>query len=196
MTVINYPGPYEVRLVYTVAGLTHMQRLNCRIAGTPAPGTPFSSIDILLADDTTDTLENQVDLWVALIQPFLSGASSDIVRAELWVCEADSFASDYVSSYDIALPGTSGGVYTPAGQWIYTFRTTEGGVMKVSIMEAVVTPGVSLTAPYTGSSLALANFVIDSNAPWLGRDTSYPFANIAAHPGQNESVFKRRFRQL
>lgn len=196
MTVINYPGPDELRIIYTVSGLTHTQRLNVDAVGSPAPGTLFNAIELVMADGTLQTAQAVTDAWVALLRPFFSTATTDFVRAELWHYEPESFSADYVSAYDIALAGSSGGTYVPAGQVILTFRTTEGGVMKIALMESTVAAGISLTPPYGGINLALANYVIDENAPFLGRDTSYPFANIAYHPGQNEAVFKRRFRQL
>jgi len=46
---IHYPGPYEIRLFYTITGGTgviqHEARYNLRVAGDPEPGTPFADIE-------------------------------------------------------------------------------------------------------------------------------------------------------
>jgi hypothetical protein len=193
----NYPGPYEVRLNYTVSAssvvLSHQQRLNVRISGTPTPGEIFPNIDALRRDDTPVALDEEVDDWVALLQPLFSNLTT-FVNAELWKYEALSFESSFVGVYTIGLAGTSG-TAQPAGQAIMTFRTNEGGIMKISLMECNIAPAVSVTYPNLSvAGKALADAVQFGTSPWLARDTSYPFAFIALHPGQNEVLFKKRFR--
>lgn len=197
MTVTNFPGPYEVRINYTVNAsavvLSHQQRLNVRVDGDPLPGEVFTAIDVLRRDDTTDLLSDKVDEWVALLQPAFSNQAT-FVNAELWKYEALSFEASFVGTYAIGLAGTAG-TAQPAGQAIFTFRTQEGGIMKLSLMESNITPGG--TVPYTGMATeqkAIADAIQYGTAFWLARDTSYPFAFIAMHPGRNEVLFKKRFR--
>lgn len=193
---INYPGPYEVRIYYTVNTLVHSQRLNCRLASAPSPGDAFDDIDVLRRDDSPFSLKDEVDDWVALMLPlFSTAAPSTIDYAELWAYEAESFDASFVSTYPIALTGTSGSSYQPASQYIITFRTEEGGIMKLSFMETIVVPGIRDTLPLASvAGDAIADAIVAGTVPWLARDTSYPFACIAAYPGQSEAVFKKRFR--
>ncbi len=70
--------------------------------------------------------------------------------------------------------------------------------MKIELIEGVTVPGspiarASLTAPQE----ALVDFVLDGDgstysAPFLARDTSYPFAFVKNFPGRNEALWKRR----
>jgi hypothetical protein len=192
---LNYPGPYEVRINYVVASRPHQQRLNVRIDGTPVAGVDdFTTIDALRRDDAPFALDAEVDAWVDLIKVFLPSAGGDIVNAELWKYTPDSFDADFVAAYDISVAGTNGSANTPASQLIWTFRTQEGGIMKVILMDVSTTPGLPVTPPYTGSTLALANAIVNGTSPWLARDTSYAIANIAMYPGQNEALFKKIYR--
>lgn len=199
---LNFPGPYEVRLFYTVTGntavLQHEARYNVRVDGTPAPGTPFSDIDVLRRDDSPFALDGEIDDWVALIDGLFTstGTATTIDFAELWKYEAESFDAEFVSTYPIAVNGASGTSAVQAGQVIITFRTTLGGIMKLNFMETVVASGVRDTLPFADATLdAIADATVAGTVPWMGRDGGYPFACIAMYPGQNEAIFKRRNRQ-
>jgi hypothetical protein len=70
--------------------------------------------------------------------------------------------------------------------------------MRINLMESV--QGVSVpksSGDLNASQAALVNYVIDplTGNYFLGRDTSFPFAFTRMYPGQNEAVFKRRFRK-
>ena len=191
---LNFPGPYAVRIFYTVSTFVHKMELNCRISGTPSPGDNFPTIDILNRSGGTTQLDAAVDAWVDLIKVKLH-TSASIDRAELWKYEPDSFEALFVSTYDISVNGTNGTAPVLASQLVYGFRTEEGGIMKINIMEASQAPGDSVApANYGAGDAAIAAAVIAANAPWIARDTSYPFASIAFHPGQNERLFKKRYR--
>jgi hypothetical protein len=148
----------------------------------------------LLRDDTTLSLDTVTETYVSLAKVFMSSADADFVTAELWDYEPESFDASFVAAYEIAEAGTSGNATVPASQFMFTFRTQEGGVMKVNLMDAAVSPGQPITPPYTGSTLAFASMFTDPDAPFLARDTSYPIANIRAYPGQNEALFKKIYR--
>jgi len=196
---LNFPGPYEVRLFYTVnhtTGLyTHSARYNVVCAVDPNPGDAFSTISVVKRNTDTVALDVAVDTWVALLQPLFVAAPTAFLYAELWKYDPLSFEASFVSTYDISLAGTGGGSVNPGGQAIFTFRTQEGGVMKVSLMETAIASGGSL--PYVSLNAAqgaLVDTLTNGTTPWLARDTSYPFAFVQMHPGVNEALYKKRFR--
>lgn len=197
---LNYPGPYEVRIFYTVttgfAIMSHSQRLNVRVDGTPAPGTPMADIDFLRRDNTPFAATSEIDAWVALMRArFATHASNVIQYAELWKYEPESFDASFVSTYDINLAANGGGTTLIGGQEIYTFRTEEGGIMKLNFMQSTQAEGAPIV--YSGLSVnqkAIVDAVRNGTSPWLGRDTSYPFSFIKMYPGRNEALFKKIFR--
>jgi hypothetical protein len=196
---LNYPGPYEVRIFYTTTissvVLTHSQRLNIALVEPITPGTTFNLIGAVRADASPDNLQTVVDEWVALLRPLLSSSGSSIVLAELWKYTPGTFEAEFLSSYDINLAGTNAGATTLASQSVWTFRTAEGGILKINLMEGVVSQGAkTLYAAQGAASKALVDYVIADDKVWLGRDTSYPFSHIAQFPGQNEALFKKRLR--
>lgn len=201
---LNYPGPYELRLYYSAAVgtqvLQHVARYNIRINGITSPGDEFGDLQVIRRSGpdltASGTLAAVTTDWVTLIKPkFPTTVNFDF--AELWLYAPDSFEADFVSTFPLDVPGTAGGSLQPAGQEIWTFRTIEGGLMKLSFMETNVVPGASRSAgTAVGGDAAIRDFVIGANNWILARDTSYPFSAIKIHPGQNEAVFKKRYRAL
>lgn len=204
MPELNYPGPYELRLYYSVlispTTLQHVARYNWQapLAADYPAGTAFTDMTVQRRVDAVpgvgDDLKTCVDAWVTLFRAmFISTSTVDY--AECWKYEPNSFNGDFVSAYTIGLAGTGAGSAQPGGQVIHTYRTQEGGILKLNFMESNGSPGAKTTlASATGSTAAIRDHVISTDNWFLGRDTSYPFAPINYLPGQNEVVWKKRFR--
>lgn len=202
---INYPGPYEIRIRYlddTLAGpdLEHIQRLNVDLVGNPAQADDFGNYEFNdKAGATGVDLATLVEDYLAVFNALYS-ANCDIGLIDLWKYPtAQSFDSVFWSTYTpTANAGTAAGSNVAAAQDIYTFRTQEGGVMKLSLMEGESDPGTpQLYNSLSAARQALVDFILFGDgatysAPFLGRDTSYPFSFIKRFPGQNEAVWKKR----
>lgn len=194
---INFPGPYTVKIFYDVAGYDHILNLNVAFATPPGVGVAFSSIYPLTDLGTTSagSLQVWVDALVTDLLPLFSAAESAIRTAELWKNVPDSFAATYVTAYDISEAGTAGGNYEPASQEIYIWRTKEGGTMRLTLMETIDQVGQSEAYnDLSAGRKALVDNNFGSPGVWLGRDTSYPLAFLRMHPGQNEKMFRVRYR--
>ena len=193
---INYPGPYEVRIHYTSNLYKHTQRLNVKLSTDPAPGTTFDLIDALRRDDAELALDSQVDAWINLIKAIYNTTQATFDYAELWKYEPQSFDASFISAYAISVAGTSATTATLGGQYVATFRTTEGGVMRLSFEEAAIAAGVP--QPY-GSMSAAMQAIVDAvqlgTSVWLARDSSYPFVLLRGLPGVNERTWKKRYRE-
>lgn len=198
----NFPGPYEVRIFYTVdaAGLgpmEHQLRYSAELTADPVPGAAFSTIDIVLSGGGTLALHTQVNALVALLKPLMSAADCTIDRAELWFYFEESFESNFISTYDIGEAGTHVNDATPANSTIYTFRTRGGGIAKCVLME---TTGVDANPVAYADLVTIHKNLVDyimheSNSPWLARDNTYPFAFLKAFNGSNEHLFKVRYNR-
>lgn len=193
---LNYPGPYQVRIFYTAQSRVHVHALNFQVdAITPQVGDLFS--DIYPMDKggaSATTLDLIVDDYVALIDNiYNTGASIDF--AECWAYEPESFEATFISSYTINAAGTNGAATEAASETIFTFRTQEGGSMRLSLLDTVVDPGVAQSyGDLAASYQAIVDFVLSSDNIWLARDTSYPTSFIKMYPGTNEALFKKIYR--
>lgn len=194
---LNFPGPYTVKIFYDVAGYDHVLNLNVAFATPPAVGALFSAIYPLTDLGTTSagSLQVWVDLLITDLKPLFSAAESAFRTAELWKNIPDSFAATFVSSYNISVAGTAAGSYTPASQEIYVWRTKEGGTMRLTLMETIDTVGQSQAyVDLSAGRKTLVDNNFGSPSVWLGRDTSYKLAFLRMHPGQNEKMFRVRYR--
>lgn len=191
----NFPGPYGLRIFYTVDGRDHKQELNIDLTTNPAPGVDFADVDVVTIGAQEPTLEAYTDAWAALLLPFMDDTLASFTHAELWEYEAGTFNANYVGTYDLSLAGTNTGTVSPASEGIYTFRTVEGSTMKIVLEDTNTAPGVSQTYAAMGSSSkALVDFVLGDGGGFLGRDTSFPVAFFKYHPGQNERNWKAIYR--
>jgi len=195
----NYPGPYEIRLFYTtnepVTISSHVLRLSLRLATDPSPGTPFDAIQTLnkagspgnfLFADLTDLLTVVRGFYVSAV---------DFVRAELWRYPPQSFDALFVSAQSLGIGGTGTGTTQIAGQLIFTFRTSLGGIMKVDMRGTTVAPREKLSFPTAFAAFNnLANYFLLPNTPFIGRDNGVPIATLYALAGQNERAWKRVYR--
>lgn len=195
---INFPGPYTIKIFYQTTYSTvptdHVQELNFDVDVVPDPGDPFSDIIAVLTGGGTANMATVTANWVSLIEKiFHTSALFD--HAEVWQYTPGTFLSSFVSTYDLSVNGESVSATPPAGQAIYTFRTVEGGIMKLSFMEASIAQNFPLA--YGALSQAekdIVDVVVNGTYPWLARDTSRPFSFIRSYGGQNEALFKKRFR--
>lgn len=190
----NFPGPYELRFVYTNPPLVHTQRLNIDLTTDPAPGTTFDLLEAVPRVGTGYNLELGVDNWIIVLRNLLH-TTVTINYVELWKYEPESFDATFISAYDVGLAGLAAASPVPAGQMIWTFRTLEGGVLRINVMEAARAPGSPVSYPaLAATEKALVDFILADDNCFLGRDTSYPFAFMRLNPGQSEALFKRRYR--
>jgi len=192
---LNFPGPQEVRVHYTVSGLTHVCRLNCVVQSILDPGLPFSSWAVQAKNESYVALDCAVDAFVTAFAALLNPTYATIDYAELWNYQFQSYVSRFYATYDIGEVGTSAFDWVPASELIFTFRTGAGGVQKVHVEDSCYAGGSSVRyADLTGPQATFANYMLSATSPWKSRDDSYPDTCIAFHPGQNEKTFKRRYR--
>ena len=198
---VNYPGPYQVRIHYEVNPngdgiLEHVIQLNVDLEVDPTPGDPFSLMSALRRDTGGIDLDVATAAFVNVAEDLFDTGEGSFTYAELWKYTPDTFLASYVSSLDLSLPFTGLGTSYTAGQDIYTFRTLEGGIMRVELHENLASPGPAVAyADLAADPKALADYFITNNTGvWLARDTSYPFLCLRESPGQSEATFKKRYR--
>lgn len=196
---INYPGPFQVRFNYTVPTvnvLPHTFALNCNCPTlVGAPGDPFTEwTPVQRNGGAVKTLDTHVD---DLVEKFRAAWNNTVtmVNAELWKYQPLSFNADWQSTKGIGLTGTGTTAPIANRQIIMSFRTTQGGHSRFVLMEHGSTPGPTQQLPLGSVALdAIADYFLDGNNPWIGRDNGYPIAFLGMHPGENERLFKKRYR--
>ena len=190
----NFPGPYEIELKYTCSGEQHVQRLNCDVVGSPTPGTDPTTIDMNLRSGSTIKVDAGVNAWTLLIDA-LFHTSVTFDDYTLWSYAPLTFDRTFIATATIGTNGVNAGAVNLSFQQILTFRTLEGGVMKLNFMESSATSIARLTYAASGPAVVAIFDFVNGTTNWiLARDTSYPIAAIHSMGGENEALFKKRNR--
>lgn len=197
----NFPGPYEVELTYNIAvsgaaTLAHKMRLNCDVDGAePAVGTTMNLINFKTRAGTPVQADTALLAFTTLLQAMYNTANTSFAVWDLYKYTAGTFQRTFKSTYAPGLGGGSGSGNTVAHQAMLIFRTLEGGLMRINLMESVETLFTQSSLAAAGGGVgAIKDFII-STANWtLGRDTSYPVSPMTYNRSQNEKLYRIRFR--
>lgn len=186
-------GGYVLAINYTVSGLQHVSRIPVQLAGVIALGTPFDEIITQAKNGSTSYLDFVVDALVTKMRP-LYGTADDLSNATLFLKEVGSDALEYVSEYSMSVAG-SGAAGNPTAQAIFTFRTVNGHIAKFNLSEPNVSSNAMLRPPYPAGALNdLALHIADPSRPFQGTDNSFLYSSIGIGLGQNERLWRKRFR--
>ncbi len=199
---INFPGPYQLRLYYdsdpaTWPVVKHVMQFNIDCDAPPDVGAAFADIDIVRRIGTPVDLATVTEGVSAVLAAVMSDADQEITYAELWKYAPGTMQASYVATYGVDEVGTFASAGHPAGVGIYVFRTSEGGVAKLYLLEGPF-PGTAQQgySDLSAGDQALVNYMVaDATSFFLGRDTSFLTVFLRKSPGQHETVFKKRFRQ-
>lgn len=192
---INYPGPFEIRLKYVTNEpdpiKNHELRLSCVMGVEADPGDPFTDWFPINRDgQQAVSLSTKIDNLLTWVRPHFSAAVT-FVNVELWEYAEGTFDSVFRSVRDLGLAGLAGGATVHYSQSILSMRTVGGGIMKVDMRGTIYsrTPRVAPGAP--APSADLLTYMLANNAPWRGRDGTFPAAGLFWLPGENERAFKK-----
>lgn len=189
-----FPGPYEVEIFYVELGITHKQRINCRVTAEGAVGDPFSAFSAERRNGAQSSLQVLVDEYITLMRPLFSG-TSNITIANLYKYVPNTFDKAFLGTYDINLTGSGVGSAVANQQLTLTFTTQFGNNVRLAYLD--VRYNLSSRIPIrdaTAEILALSNYVTGPTSWIVARDGSYPIGKLNSSQGQNEALFKARNR--
>lgn len=196
---INYPGPQEVEYQVQVSTFVHRIRLSCAIDGSvPTPGTPPASINLMTRSGAPAALSVCANgLWEQLRTFFNTSVSC--LGYTLWNYPvAGSLAKDFVTSGTVTnAAGLSATASNLAFQCTLSFRSANGGVLKLTLLESVYTDKFSLPliANAAGSTPQKVAAYMISSAGWaIARDDGFPVVPTKITGGENEVIARKRYR--
>lgn len=199
----NFDGLYELRIFYstTPAGqsqMTHRMTFDVNVDGTPAPGVDFSDISLMLRSGAnmplSDWLMDPGFFMEKLVDCY--PASAEFPTAELWHIPEGTFNATFISAFEVGLVGTSVTASQSAHQTTFTFRSIGGGTARLQLMESSFSGNNRQTPPFSAVANSLSIFACSLSSAILARDNTHIFARIAQNDGQNETLFRKRFRNF
>jgi len=195
----SFDGPYEARIFYSVPGsgsiiLEHRMTFDLAVQGTPAPGTAPAEVILVNRDGSNTPFSTFIDAFLLAFKVKFNTAVT-FSRAELWRAAEGSAIFTYITTYSFSVAGTSANPTNIAHQLTYTFRSTNGGIMRIQLMESVETSNASVSyAAAPAGDKTLMNYIVSSTNAIKARDNGNPYASNRMSGGQNEKLFRKRFR--
>lgn len=195
----NFDGQYELRIFYVTYNgsipLSHRHTFDVIPTSAVSAGDDFASIYVHCKDGSVDNpLTSKVDTYIELLKDFYHSTAT-FQRAELWELTPPPVNGTFLSAYDIGEVGDSATPSVPAQQLTMTFRTQGGYILRQQFMEPSI--GGEIKDPYPFANVAakaLADFILSDAGFVVARDNTFPILALNASYGQNEKLWRKRFR--
>jgi len=191
----NLPGPYEIEFTivnFSAPAREHLFRVSVAALASPPAGTLPTAIDIQKTGGSTAKLNvvaNQIWEFLRLIYP--SGISCS--GYQLWKYVTGTLGKDFVAAGALTNPAGSGGAIIASHQCTLTFRSANGGIMKMVFLESSLAGDTrsTLTPNAAGTpTQKIAAYVLSADNVALARDDAYPIAALRDSRGQNERIWR------
>lgn len=197
----NFPGPYVVTFEYTAPigalTLTHEHSVNCAVVGTPAVGTPASSILVSTLGGSTKALNTAIDEYWAFLRLAFS-TTSVVSQCILWSITPSSYERNFITAYTLVpAAGSDGAAPANSREVTCTFRSGKGSTMQINVQESVdvFDTKTALISNAGGQWYQRVSAYVLSTGGWItARDRSFPVAPLNVAGTQNEHTYKKRFR--
>ena len=191
----NFPGPYEIEQTYTVDGIKHRYRVNFGSDNDYQPGDLYPAMTMKNRSGVEVNLQTYYEALFNAIRATYSTTLFTMDDLTIWKYTPLTFDRTFITSLSTPAVGQTATAYTPAHTSIYTFRTFEGGIAKLTLLETTSTSNAQITyAAANAQAQAIFDAFTDPDAGWLGRDTSFILAPLRLNLGQNEAIWRKRFR--
>lgn len=193
----QYPrGPYILRIDYTQNQLTHTLDLNVDVIGDAVTGTAPADITLRSRAGGGVLLNGAADEIWGVIRPNLPTSTTASSYA-LFKPNVNNNDLLFISGGILTQPnGSSTNTVVPASQATLTWRSGNGNIAKMVLLEHVYASNsrTSLGASGTAAIEAINTYVLSDNNVLMARDRSFPVVPLNVSFGQNEKTFNRRYR--
>lgn len=196
----NYPGPYEIEYElsgWTAPARTHVMRFSCAVLANPPAGTLATAIDVQKTGGATAKLNVVANQLWEFIRNFYPAAVT-CPSYTLWKYVTGTLAKNFISTGALTnTGGVAGGTISPTAQLVQTYRSANGGILKVVVLESLLTGDTRVTLVPNAAGNAsqkLAAYILSADNIVLARDDSYPITALRDSRGQNERIWREIYR--
>ena len=196
MPTVRRPGPYTLEIDYVFSGLSHSLSVNCDTIGDAAPGTPADDVSMRGKNSTDVSLDEFANDFWAVIRPFFQGLTLASTYT-LWKRNIHNSEKQFISAGGLTSPnGGNPGANTASSQAIWTWRSNNGGILKINLLEGVFVsaPTVPLLSDGTAGVSALNTYMQSDTCCVMALDRGFAVAAGNSNYGQNEKIFTIRNR--
>lgn len=191
----NPSGPYILEIPLITADFQHELTVNCDVIGTPSPGASPLDVTLRTRSGTGGVLSGAANAFWDAVRPMF-GTNTLAATYTLWKVGVTNTEREFVSAGTLTNANGLSGTAEPAQQATFTFRSGNGGIAKVVLIEpnAIGNTRIPLASALNAAVAAVRTWVLSDDSFLMARDRSFPVAPMNYSLGQNEKIFKRRFR--
>lgn len=196
----NYDGVYELRLFYstTPSGeeeMSHRLTFDVKPDAAPSPGADIAAIECETKGGSLELLGTWfLDDFLPLLLACYP-ATANFFLLEMWNIPEGTFDGTFIGSLELTEVGTNGTGSQIAQQTTFTFRSIAGGVARLQLMESSFSGNLKQTPPFaTTTANNLTQFLNGNSSIMIARDNSFLNARLRQSDGQNEKLWRKRFR--
>lgn len=192
----HQPGPYQLEIPYVIAGLTHYFHVNCDVIGSAPIGTAPASVTMRTKGAGATPLTTSANALWNIIRPFFASATIATTYT-LWKFTGTNQDRVFISGGDLTSPGGSdGGANVLSSEAVFTFRSGNGNIGKLQLMESVFTVSshgpIGTVIGWTTSPIK--TYLLGNSCIVLARDRSFPVAALNESFGPSRVTFNKRNR--
>jgi len=195
----NFPGPLEIEFAYTVAGVKHKMRQSFSVAppATVTPGQNPNTIFPLLRDtgaSPVSIVQHTQDL-VDKIQPIFNDTDASGGVVDVYEYTPGTYDRTWITSFTSGFVPSSAIPTGLASQTTLTFRSTKGGIGRLVLLETVGSTNDQIEpGDFDLTIQELVTEFVSNGSPWRTRDDGFFLTPIRLSPGQNETIWRKRYR--
>lgn len=196
----NFDGVYELRILYSTTPasellMTHRLTVDVNAVADADPGANFDTVELQPRAGATVMLGTWLTTDFLPLILALYPAESDFYLAELWKIPEGEYNGTFIAAKELAESGVNAVGNQVAQQTTFTFRSQGGGVARIQLMESSFSGQRKQTPPFLSAGAnALSTYVTSNDSPIIARDNTPLIARIHQSDGQNEKLWRKRFR--
>lgn len=193
---VHQPGPFLLDIPYVQTGQVHHFTVNCDVIGDASVGIAPTVVTMRSKGSGPLILSGAADdLWgvIRALMPDTTIASQYV----LWKYNGTNLDKTFISGGTLTAPnGSNVADAVLASQMIITYRTGAGNIGKLIANDTPFTLNirVPLGTGYTTETGPIKTYLLSADCIVMARDRSFPVAGLNESLGQNEKLWKRRYR--
>lgn len=197
----NLIGPNQIEFLIrtnTTPIREHVIRFNTVVQGTPANGLPMSAYSLLRKGGGTASADVAINLlWSFLRQFYNTGVTCFGVN--LWSVAAGTSERNFMSAMSPTNPNGANAATTIAFyQETLTFRTANGGIQRLVVLEGAVDGGNARSTLLSNAAgtvpQKMASYMMSADNVTIAADDSFVIAPLRDAYGQNEHIWRKANR--
>lgn len=185
---VNDLAPGFIKLRYSVSARSHVATIPIRFDGVPTPG---SDPQLLKRSGSPIAALDGVTAYWTVIKAILANTST-LTGYEVY---SKSVGGDplFLWGDDLNIAGTNVSAAIPMSQSVLTFRTTNGGILKIYIMEtsAALNAKIALRVTSAAPWGAMFNYIAGADSIIIGRDGGFPSSGIWVLTKTNDALRRK-----